>query len=408
LAALPPSTRDAFHADLLLVEATCRDSVSEGRRAGQGTTWFAWEAFCSELQADPLLPEHGPDPLHLLQVFAQCYRDGRTLKNRSKKPVRASTVADALSDIGKTITELGLPDPRKTAGGSIKQPLKQLQVGMAKQDPPPRRIKPVTLTILRQAVEMAQLKSEWDRELANILVIAFYFLCRPGEYAQLRVVTRSTPFRLCDVEFYCGLQLRPAHTAPLNDLMGNDFGQLTFNDQKNAVRGEKSGHGLSTDPLICPVRALERRCLHLRRSGAPSTAALYTVNDGKKIRNITTSHITTALRRAAASVQHITGIDPLDIQARSLRSGGATALLCARIDPYVIQMLGRWKGESMIKYLHVHALSTQSNFAKQMLDNGDFTLIPGSDVPFEAIDMFTEHNQLVPPPLRATPDDEEE
>ena len=392
----------------MLVQATQRTSVSEGRRHGQGTTWAAWENFCKEHEADPFLPEDGANPIHLLQVFAQRYRDGRTSKNRSKKSVRAGSVADALTAIGKTISELGLSDPRLTAAGKLKPPLKQLQVGMEKQDPPPRRIKPCTITILRKAVEMAQLRSDWDKAVADICVIAFFYLCRPGEYVPLRMVTRSTPFRLCDVEFYNGIQLRPAHTAPLNDVTGNGFAQLTFTDQKNAVRGEKSGHGPTGDPLLCGVRALERRVLHLRRSKAPHTAALYTVYDGNyKTKNITTTHITAALRRAAAVVQCLTGIDPLDIQARSLRSGGATALLCARIDPKIIQMLGRWKGDSMIKYLHVHALSTQSDFATQMLQHGDFTLIPGSDVPFEALDMFTDNELLIPAPAHAAPDEED-
>jgi hypothetical protein len=40
------------------------------------------------------------------------------------------------------------------------------------------------------------------------------------------------------------------------------------------------------------------------------------------------------------------GIQPHEIDARSLRAGGDTALLCANVDPNKIQILGRWKSDA--------------------------------------------------------------
>ena len=52
-----------------------------------------------------------------------------------------------------------------------------------------------------------------------------------------------------------------------------------------------------------------------------------------------------------------------------IRPGGATALLCANIDKQSIQLLGRWKSDAMLRYLHVHAMNANSRFAQSMLDN---------------------------------------
>jgi hypothetical protein len=44
---------------------------------------------------------------------------------------------------------------------------------------------------------------------------------------------------------------------------------------------------------------------------------------------------------------------PKYIRASALRAGGAMALLCALVDTYMIQLLGRWCSDVMLCYLHV-------------------------------------------------------
>ena len=66
------------------------------------------------------------------------------------------------------------------------------------------------------------------------------------------------------------------------------------------------------------------------------------------------------------------------ISARSLRPGGATALLCAGIDPDRIQLLGRWKSDAMFRYLRIQAATHSQNCAQLMLDHGACTFVPTS------------------------------
>ena len=89
-----------------------------------------------------------------------------------------------------------------------------------------------------------------------------------------------------------------------------------------------------------------------------------------------------ALRAGIALVgQHNLDIQPSEIDSRSLRAGGATALLCAAVDPDTIQLLGRWKSDAMIRYLHVSALPVVNQFASRMYAGGNYTFRPGTMVP---------------------------
>jgi hypothetical protein len=84
-------------------------------------------------------------------------------------------------------------------------------------------------------------------------------------------------------------------------------------------------------------------------------------------------------------MKQLSGIDPFLLSARSLRPGGATALLCAGIDSAIIKLLGRWKSDAMFRYLRIQAHVHQTNIAQKMLDHGSYTFAPGTYT--EAHDM---------------------
>ena len=172
---------------------------------------------------------------------------------------------------------------------------------------------------------------------------------------------------------------------------------LTFSDQKNAVRGEQISHQATNDPQLCPCKALARICAHLRAHNAPPATPIYTFWDGRGKRSYATPRlITNALQHSARQLVSHTGIDPDKLTARSLRPGGATALLCADVDPNAIQLIGRWKSDAMLRYLRVAALANTHNFAQAMLTAGAYTFAPlaynnapsGLPVPLQAPPHF--------------------
>jgi hypothetical protein len=214
-----------------------------------------------------------------------------------------------------------------------------------------------------------------------MICLAFFFLLRPGEYTG--TPSETTPFTLQDIQCWVGQQRYLATTIPLDELPRLTFVTLTFTTQKNGVRGEVIGLGRSGNPALCPVMTLARRIAHLRTHHAPPTQPLasYYKPLSPAIHLIKLSDITAALRFSTAIIGPSVGFLPADISARSLRAAGAMALLCAQVDSDVIRLLGRWRSDEMLRYLHVQAEPVMRDFARRMLVAGSFTLLPNQTVP---------------------------
>jgi hypothetical protein len=112
------------------------------------------------------------------------------------------------------------------------------------------------------------------------------------------------------------------------------------------------------------VAALTRRIAHLRQHHAPPTQPLASYYDNSpSVTLIKPADITAALRLSTAVIGPTVGFLPVDISARSLRAAGAMALLCAQVDTDVIRLLGRWRSDEMLRYLHVQAEPVMRDFA---------------------------------------------
>ena len=114
-----------------------------------------------------------------------------------------------------------------------------------------------------------------DQELqavADIIIISFFFLLRPGEYTGTKY--DSSPFLLSDVTFSVSRTVFDTITATDNELAATTCVILVFNTQKNGVQGEKIGHGDTGEPLLCPKEAFRRQVGHLQQHGAPADTPL--------------------------------------------------------------------------------------------------------------------------------------
>jgi hypothetical protein len=98
-------------------------------------------------------------------------------------------------------------------------------------------------------------------------------------------------------------------------------------------------------------------------------------------KHVTPTDIRTALRRSLAALGPAKlGIRPDELEARSLRAGGATLLLCATVDQNSIQLLGRWKSDAMIRYLHISVNPHVQQYAKRMYTSGHSSFNPGTNI----------------------------
>ena len=382
-----PATRDGFAADLSAALLLADAALVPKTRAARDSVFQDWSAFCQTHGCTPSLSNVPLQETKLAYLLVYALRRRRQASAQTGKPVRAGTVEDALLAVGQGIAALGCPDPRKEAPGSLRNHplLTSFLRALSDQDDPQTRSHPINVTILRRVPDILdlhhRLHGSANRCARDLCIIGFYWLLRPAEYLATTSHGRSQAFRLADVAFIVGSTVTLATDPSCNDLDVSRITRatLTFDDQKNAVRGEQISHAATAETLLCPCKALARLCQHLRNHNAPSSTPLCTYYDGAgQPRQASPSLITNALRHAAIDVQHLTGIDPFLISARSLRPGGATALLCAGIDPDVIQLLGRWKSDAMLRYLRVAAHANTHNFAQRMLDAGAFTFAPAA------------------------------
>jgi hypothetical protein len=378
----PHEQRRTIQGDFQRIADTVAHGVSPSRAARIDSIWDRWCAFCATVNLDPYL-RLIQDPVPALLLFAHRYRHGSIAP--SGAPVGGRTVAEAVRAVGQTMALLGEADPRLTPSGQLDFRLQRLLACYTKDDPPPWRVQPVSPQLLAAAVTLCRRQHTPALDAAaDMLILAFFFLLRPGEYSFTRNTTtpsphaRSTPFRLCDTHFAHDATRLPWDTSTEAQLRSSTYAALEFTMQKNGVRGERIGLSRSGDPSICPVATLATRVLSLRRAHAPPTTPLYTYYDRGQPRHITSTLLTRSLRAAVIHLQ--LPIAPTDISARSLRAGGATALFCANVDTIHIQLHGRWRSDEHLRYLHLQATPKTANFAALMWQEGHFAIHPNNNL----------------------------
>ena len=255
--------------------------------------------------------------------------------------------------------------------------------GWKREDPPPNRVKPVPIQVIRRIVFIASFATHPLLQCtADMILLAFFFLLRPGEYTDgTNRDTNSQPFLLSSVQLFIGPRRLNIASATDAELLAATFGSLTFDNQKNAVRGEVIGLSTSGDPLVCPVRALARQIIHLRTARAPQDTPLSRCFHQNIAHKVTPSLITSTLRDTVRFLGPELGFVDTDVSARCLRAAGANALLLANVDSDIIRLIGRWRSDEMLRYLHVQAAPLMSQYSRRMLHSGNYALIPNQTVP---------------------------
>ena len=385
MATAPPAIRNSFTADLVAALQVADTSLTSKTAKARQQIFGVWATFCAEHGIHPSLSDVLDRELKVIYLLVFSLRYQRS--GQKGKSVQSGSVADALLAVGAGITDLGQPDPRKEVPGSSRNHplLASYLKGLRDNEEPAKRSYPANIPILRHMWEVLWLDhptaGNANRHVCNLSIVAFYWLLRPAEYTPSTGAGRSQAFRLQDVVFTVGDVIRNATDPSLNDVHETSVsaGALTFTDQKNGVRGEQVAQRANSDKIMCPVKALFRLTQHLRDHNAPGNTPLYTYYDNlNRPRKVTAAFITSGLRISANDLQRSTGIDSSLLSARSLRPGGATALMCSNTDPTWIQLLGRWKSNAMLRYLRIQAHVNNANFSQKMLDHGSFTFAPGT------------------------------
>lgn len=114
MALMPREARDAFRADLSLVQEAVRAGVDPTYTRKKDNHWDIWVEYCSSISIDPSF-DGILDPIPYLQVFAHRYRIGQIAARGNA--VKSTPVSDVLRSVGQGFTSVGAPDPRLNSFG---------------------------------------------------------------------------------------------------------------------------------------------------------------------------------------------------------------------------------------------------------------------------------------------------
>ena len=283
-----------------------------------------------------------------------------------------------MRSVGQTFACVGAKDPRLDDLGKTDFRLARQLKAYTKGDPPLTRVHPMPLVLLSCLVEFFSTGSDKSQAIADLAMIAFFFMLRPGEYCSGGSDVQKSPFRIKDVQFGIDQRDIPAIKITKSQHHKLTIVSLTFTDQKNGVKGGSITHGRTTDLKVDPVQCVLNRIMYLHQHGAPATIALCSYLHKNVWTELTASDITEAMRVTVRAHGKQFGLLDSDISARSMRAGGAMALLLAGVPEDTIKLLGRWKSNAVLAYLHISAKELTKGYSQKMFSGGNYTLVPHS------------------------------
>jgi hypothetical protein len=232
---------------------------------------------------------------------------------------------------------MGTKDPRLNPAFQIDFRIHRTLRAWKQSDPAPLRVKPIPVSVIRTLAvwATADTVTETYQAACNMIIIAFFFLLCPGKYTD----NNKDPFCLADTQLFIGDTHLDLSCSPDSELKVATFASLTFTSQKNGVRGEVIGLACSSDPYLCPVKAIIRRVLFLRLHLAPPSTPLARVFHTPD--KVTVTYLTDHIREAVTSLGPGLGFLPSEVSARCLRAAGATALLLTQVNLDVIRLISR-------------------------------------------------------------------
>lgn len=269
-------------------------------------------------------------------------------------------------------------------------PLQDALTAWGKEDGPTNKKLPVEVDVPSYLARNAYNNNEspLNKRVADLAMVAFFYLLRVGEYAVTSSSTnnkQTTQFRMRDVAFYIKDRNGNLRQVPRNArdkwILNKAVGAtLRLSNQKNGWKNVCIHQHATGDDLVCPVKALARIYCDIRAHTSDLDCLLSSYWDENSIqRNVTQRHMSNGLKFAAAALNYpvLKGIDIDKIDTHSLRAGGANALSLAGYSDTQIQKMGRWRGQTFKEYISDQLANTSKGMSKAMSKTFKFVCISG-------------------------------
>jgi hypothetical protein len=229
---------------------------------------------------------------------------------------------------------------------------------MPQQALPNSTIRWIGATFLRASITRMRI-------IGDLIVLAFFFLLRVGEYTPSRGPRRTVPLRKQDVRLWLNQQLI-SNDAPLEELLQADAVTLCLANQKNGHKNAILHHTSSGDSMFNPVKSAARLVHALQPSGANAPLGSF-VDEQGRTQSVSAAEIRAAIRVGAVGDNlESCGYDLKRIGSHSVRSGGAMHLKLAGYDDDIIKKLGRWTSNTYLDYIQTQIGNLTANIATSM------------------------------------------
>lgn len=372
----------------------------EATTKNRETYWQHWLRHCGALGVDPHLSDSTTpfkERVSALSSFGARVRRGFYGQGRQ---IRTDSAVSAITAVGQTISLDTEVNPTKERGSDkFIYPLRVTFDGWRKEDPATEKKLPVEVDVPEYIATIGSQAAATPLQtcVGDLVLIAFYYLLRIGEYTgkpSRNSSKQTVQFRVKDVTFFKRdksgrLRQLPRH-SPDHLLLAADSATLKLENQKNGWRNVCIHHETNGEAYLCPVRALGRRVCHIREHTTKANTNLSTYFVDGKAQYVNHNQISTALKLAAAALDYPSckGI-PIDrIDTHSLRCGGANALALSGHTDREIQKMGRWRSATFLEYIRESLYNFSAGMSTKMKQKFNFVNVEGGvfkDVTSDAI-----------------------
>jgi hypothetical protein len=296
----------------------------------------------------------------MLLTFAVAMREGQYGIGGQ---VKVQSVTTALRAVAQRYILDGHSDPRcaSAAQHTLNLPIAGLIKKFKENDPPPQPKLAILVSTIRQ-IATKYTFSAHHKAVVGLVVIAFFYLLRVGEYttSSREHEKRTVPLRKCDVRLWKDGNLLD-HELERRDLLTADSATISIANTKNGTKGAVVHHD-AIGGAICPVAALARRIANLR--GMEPACRLSTVcHPATRATQVLDQCITVAVRWGATFDCLLDKGYTLDHVSSA---GGAMAMKLSGATDSTIMRIGWWTSLTYLTYIHSQIGALSAGIAWKM------------------------------------------
>jgi hypothetical protein len=325
----------------------------------------------------------------VLACYAAALREGWPNQvggaSGSRSGRQASTIRAALDGVAQTFRANQLGSPVHDARGRFDSVLAAQLRGYAIEDPETKQSQalPAAVVSIVEAVKV----SEMHRAVGQLVVGAFFFAMRACEFSDVGAPRRTRIITIGDVEFR--KDGRKVNHDRVTEMEEADTVSITFRTQKNGEKGttvtqhKTTGMHAGGTSGLCPVTALARLVERVRSYqiadlewAAVDQRPISLVATDRGSGLVTSQQVLHHLRAAALQYgEQRLGFPISKIGTHSLRAGAATAMFLAGVPAETIQLIGRWRSQTFLRYIRIQVQQLTRGVATNMTTNPNFFTI---------------------------------